>query len=377
VAAADVPIIANVTDINGTVTNGGTTFDRAVTVSGKASPNQKIRLRDGTISLGEPSADGNGEWRQTVSGLTVKAYSLTALALYGDGPVSTPPRTFTVAAHTAPTLTAVRDAASVEVPNNGQTRSTTVSLQGNVTPGHQVQIHDNNNPKHTVTASGNTWTTSLTVSLGGHTITAKAVTTGQFSNARSFTVISPILPLNFNTSPVTLSGKIYLMPDRLDILPAFGPGTSVQHQASGGQPGYSYTSSNTGVAAVDGAGHVTVRGRGTTTITARDTANQSKSYTVTVTGVIHCIGLGKNNWSGINQTASAHGARIPNMAELREIHAAYGARWPMGNLEYWSTDRANTIWPLYSNHCKNLVTGGEAPVGTYANGPHTLGVGLK
>ncbi|VVO62435.1 hypothetical protein [Pseudomonas fluorescens] len=96
VAQTVTPTIANVTDTKGTVANGGTTYDRSATVSGTASPNQTIRLRDGNSTLHEPSANGSGNWNQVVSSLSVKAYSLTALALYGDGPVSTPPRRFTV-----------------------------------------------------------------------------------------------------------------------------------------------------------------------------------------------------------------------------------------------------------------------------------------
>ncbi|WP_146041296.1 Ig-like domain-containing protein, partial [Pseudomonas sp. MPR-ANC1] len=105
VVAQVTPSIDNVTDSKGPVVQGGITFDRNVTVTGKASPNQKVRLRDGTNILHEPTANGSGVWTQVVSALTVRAYSLTALALYGDGPESTPPRTFTVAQAVTPTIT--------------------------------------------------------------------------------------------------------------------------------------------------------------------------------------------------------------------------------------------------------------------------------
>jgi hypothetical protein len=203
----------------------------------------------------------------------------------------------------------------------------------------------------------------------------KAVSTGQFSGARTFRVISPIPPLNFNTNPVTLSGKIYLIPSSPNLLPAFGPGTSVHHQASGGQPGYRYSSSNTAVAHVDGNGLVTVRGRGEARITATDNANQSKSYTVTVTGVIHCIGLGNNWWANIMDAARNQGARVPSLGELREIHSAYGGRWPMGDGMYWTwEERPVPINPNPFYHCKNLVTGAE---NYYMGITFQLGVGIK
>ncbi|MBV4459722.1 Ig-like domain-containing protein [Pseudomonas sp. COR58] len=373
VAVANVPVISNVTDSRGTVANGATTYDRSVTVRGTASPGQKVQLLDGTQALGEPLADGQGDWSHVVTGLTVKAYNLTAKALYGDGPVSAPPRTFVVAEHIAPTLTSVRDS-NGEVPQGGRTTRTTVTLQGGVTPDHEVQIHDNNVPKHTVRAVGNVWNTTLNVALGAHSITAKAVSTGQVSNARSFTVVSP---LSFNTSPVTLSGKIYLLPAYPNLLPAFGPGTSVRHQASNGQPPYTYTSSNQAVAVVDSTGLVTVRGRGTASITAKDATNQSLSYSVSVSGVIHVFGVGAGTWAQMSSAASNLGAHIPNADEMHEIQRSYGGRWPMGSNFYWSsTPTSYFLKP--AKVTVHLVTGARsaAIVNSFFNN-HALGVGIR
>ncbi|WP_085694290.1 MULTISPECIES: Ig-like domain-containing protein [unclassified Pseudomonas] len=375
VAVANKPVISNVTDSLGSVANGATTYDRTVTVRGTASPSQKVRLLDGTQALGEPLANAQGDWSHVVNGLTAKAYSLTALALYGDSPVSAPPRTFVVAEHVAPTLTSVRDS-NGEVPNGGRTTRTTVTLQGSVTPNHEVQIHDNNVPNHTVRAVGNIWSTTLNVALGAHSITAKAVSTGQVSNARSFTVVSP---LNFNTSPVTLSGKCYILPQYPQILPAFGGGTSVHYQASGGLPPYTYSSSNPSVAVVDSTGYVTVRGRGQASITVRDTSNQSLSYTVSVSGVIHCILVGRGRWGEMEQAASNAGTRLPNLGELRELSSIFGRRWP-GDAYYsgcWSTDNSNAFWPLGGKHVLSIITGEQWSVGTYPYAGGANGVGLK
>jgi len=179
-------------------------------------------------------------------------------------------------------------------------------------------------------------------------------------------------PLVFNTSPVTLSGRIYIIYGS-HVLPAFGAGTSVHHQASGGRPGYSYRSSNAAVAVVDGNGWVTVRSRGQTTITARDAAGQEKSYSVSVTGVILCEGVGGGTWPQINSNTAARGARMPSMGELREIYNTYGNRWPLGNGYYWCKDVAAT-WPVTRYYMKNLVNGTEAHVQYYGN---AFGVGLK
>ncbi|WP_339489637.1 Ig-like domain-containing protein [Pseudomonas sp. RL_5y_Pfl2_70] len=369
------PTITSVTDTQGPVNQNGTTYDRTVAVQGSATPKEQIQIYNNGAPVGSPVSVGTDKlWNASVSNLTVTDHSLTAKASYPANPVESDPWKFKVAAHTPVTITSVHDGVS-ELQNGAETKSTTVRLRGNVTPDHQVQIYDNNVSKHTVRATGSTWETTLGVGLGSHSITVKAVSTGQFSGARTFRVISPIPPLNFNTNPVTLSGKIYLIPSSPNLLPAFGPGTSVHHQASGGQPGYRYSSSNTAVAHVDGNGLVTVRGRGEARITATDNANQSKSYTVTVTGVIHCIGLGNNWWANIMDAARNQGARVPSLGELREIHSAYGGRWPMGDGMYWTwEERPVPINPNPFYHCKNLVTGAE---NYYMGITFQLGVGIK
>ncbi|WP_256667392.1 Ig-like domain-containing protein [Pseudomonas sp. ANT_J28] len=370
IGIATEPKIIALTDSKGSVGHNGTTYDTEVTVTVKADTNQRVQLYDSSTPIGAPILlDGKGEGTTKLSNLIPKIYSIKARALYGDG-LESPAHVFTAKLHLAVTLTSVRHSGG-ELNNGGRTTDTSVSLTGAVTPLYEVQLYDNNGPKHTVPGGPTgVWTTTLAIALGEHSVYAKALATGQNSNTRSFTRDAPLPPLNFNTSPVTLRGKTYIMPGYPTILPAFGAGNSVQHQASGGRPGYTYTSSNPGVAAVNGAGLVTVRGRGATTITARDAAGQSKSYTVTVTGVIHCIGLGNATWGTANASASANGARIPSMGELNEIHAAYGARWPMGNHHYWSTDPSNYWWPWQARKTKYLVWGGEGSgklTGHYSN----------
>ncbi|MBX9410476.1 Ig-like domain-containing protein [Pseudomonas baetica] len=374
VAAHVSPTIKTVRDSIGLVEQNGTTYDRTVTVSGEATPKEQIQLYNKSTPVGSPvTVQANKTWTLPVTGLAVTSHSITAKALYEVTPIESSASTFTVAVHVGPTLDSVHDGIS-EVVQNGQTKSTAVTLRGTVTPNHQVQIYDNTTPKHTVTAQGNTWTTTLQVGLGGHSVKARAISTGQETGVRNFTVISPIPPLNFNTSPVTLSGRIYLIPGNPEVLPAFGSGTSVQHQASGGQPGgYTYTSLNPNAAVVDGSGRVTVRGNGSTIIKVSDRANQSKSYTVYVTGVIHCAGLSQGNWTTIRNNAAANGYRLPTLGELREIYALYGNRWPMGNYYYWSADAASS-WPIARYYMKNLVNGTEAHVQHYGS---ALGVGIR
>jgi hypothetical protein len=164
--------------------------------------------------------------------------------------------------------------------------------------------------------------------------------------------------LQLDTSPVTLGGKIYLLPGTPDLLPDFPAGTSIQRVASGGPAPYTYQSSNALVAKVDANGLTTVRGNGKATITVSDASGASKSYEVTVTGVIHCIGIGKGTYAQMTTAAAGNGARIPSVTELKEIYITYGSRWPMGNGNYWSsTVAAESLVGMKWYFVKNLVTG--------------------
>ncbi|VVN03489.1 Ig-like domain repeat protein [Pseudomonas fluorescens] len=369
VGVATKPSITAVSDSRGPVPHGGLTYDTEVSVAVMADPNQRVQLYDELAIIGSPiNLDSAGKGSTQLTSLGRKPYAIKVRALYGDQ-LESPLHSFRVEAHWAVTLTSVLHSGG-ELNNGSTTTDSSVSLRGSVTPLYDVRIYDNNSPLQTVRSNGSgIWTYALQIALGGHSVYAKAVATDQNSSTRSFTRNNPIPPLNFNTNPVTLGGKTYIIPGS-NVLPAFNSGNSVQHQATGGSGAKTYSSSNPAVAAVDGAGFVTARGKGSTAITARDSIGQSRSYTVTVTNVIHCLGLGNAVWQTANSSANANGARIPNMAELNEIHAAYGARWPMGNHHYWSTDWSSYWWPFAGRRTKYLVTGGYGDAmdkGHYSN----------
>ncbi|KTB97655.1 Ig-like domain-containing protein [Pseudomonas syringae] len=181
--------------------------------------------------------------------------------------------------------------------------------------------------------------------------------------------------LVLDTSPVTLAGKIYLLPGSPDLLPNFPADTTVQRQASGGHAPYRYASSNPLVVSVDGNGLASVRGKGTATITATDALGATKSYPVTVTGVIHCIGVGSGSFSQISKASANNGARIPTIHELVEIYTLYGNRWPMGNGNYWSSTVSSAGiggWNWY--YVKNMVSGGNFKLKSHNS---SLGVCIK
>ncbi|MCQ2997282.1 hypothetical protein NLO88_20300 [Pseudomonas syringae] len=181
--------------------------------------------------------------------------------------------------------------------------------------------------------------------------------------------------MNFDTSPVSLGGKVYLIPGRPDILPSFPEGTTVRRVASGGQAPYAYVSSDTRIARVDEHGLTSVRGNGTARISVTDALGETKSYTVTVSGVIHCLGLGSGKYAQMTAAAAGQGARIPAIDELNQIFNAYGSRWPMGNGLYWSsTVAAQNLVGMKWYLIKNLVTGANFKVLEHSI---SLGVGIR
>ncbi len=206
----------------------------------------------------------------------------------------------------------------------------------------------------------------ITASAGTQAVLSYLVTRAgavKESELRTLTVRSA---LELDTSAVTLGGKVYLVPAHPDALPALPAGTTVQRVASGGTAPYTYSSSNTQVAAVDNAGLASVRGNGTASITVTDATGQSLSYEVTVTGVIVCIALGAGKWGDMSNAASGNNVRLPSIHELREIHAMWGNQWPLVKTQHWSSTLAKVSPFGKTYYIKFLGSGGELDAYTYS-----------
>lgn len=185
-------------------------------------------------------------------------------------------------------------------------------------------------------------------------------------------------PLVFSEAPVSLTGRTYLIPGNPHVLPAFNSGNSITRVASGGTPGYFYSSSNTAVAVVTQTGFVSVRGNGWATISVRDNSvpPQTRSYTVSVAGVVQCYGLGQGTYTDIINAASRQGVRLANIYELRDLSNAYGSQWPMGNALYWSSTFSHSFLLFSYYYGRNINNGGEATIKQWV-GSQYLGVGLR
>jgi len=193
VAAAVTPTIASIKDSKGVeIPANASTFDTSVTVTGTASPNQTVDVLDGTTSKGKPKADASGDWTLTITGLSAAAHAIKAVAQYGSNPASAV-RNFTVAAAVTPTIASIKDSKGVEIPANGTTFDTRVTVSGKASPNQSVEVFDGATSKgqSTANASGD-WTADLTgLSVAAHAIKAVAQYSDKpASGVRNFTVIA-------------------------------------------------------------------------------------------------------------------------------------------------------------------------------------------
>lgn len=187
--------------------------------------------------------------------------------------------------------------------------------------------------------------------------------------------LSVLSTLTFDTSPLTLSGKTYVLTARPEVSHKWLPDNSAQRVAKEGVKPYTYTSSNPAIARVQGDGVVWSRGNGTATISVTDATGASLSFPITVNGVIQCVSLPKGKFDEVSAAAASQHVRLPSIQELREIHAAYNSRWPLDKLDHWSSTVAKPITPFGKTYyVKNPHTGREIDAYTYT---HLPAVGLR
>lgn len=132
-----------VADSRGTIPEGGTTDDGKVKVSGHANPGEGVQLRnnDTPVDGATATAREDGYWEIEID-VTPATYSLTVEALYGDGEISAPPRTFTVASIIKPRNTRVYDSDGL-IENNGSTPYNHVIVRGDAAPSTQIRLKIN------------------------------------------------------------------------------------------------------------------------------------------------------------------------------------------------------------------------------------------
>ncbi|MCU0070271.1 hypothetical protein N8H71_01645 [Pseudomonas koreensis] len=147
-------------------------------------------------------------------------------------------------------------------------------------------------------------------------------------------VVGTGLPeLEMDTTPVSLSGARYYVTPK--VTPDHGdygapsnpnPGTSIDRPATGGVGIISYHSTDAEIVAVDSKGRIYARGNGMATITAKDAANQTKSYTVTTSGpatAVHWSSAPHRKWAEILPYLNAVGGRLFTLSEIQSNYRSF------------------------------------------------------
>ncbi|NWC00490.1 hypothetical protein HX882_31910 [Pseudomonas gingeri] len=203
--ALDAPNITDIRDSKRSVIDK-ITADTSVTVEGTGSSGQQIQLMDGSNNIGPViniPAPGT-TWDVTLTGLTVRAYSLKARALYGTGIPDSQAKAFIVTTASIPTLDSVKDDKGAEINEGDFTTSLLIDVDGTASRDQEVEIYDGNGAsaelKGTTKADPVTGRWSLpgiAVTPEAHRFYAKALyNTGGtvYSNVRTFTVAAAMIP---------------------------------------------------------------------------------------------------------------------------------------------------------------------------------------
>jgi hypothetical protein len=191
VAALATPTITSVKDSYGKeVPNGSTITNDSVTLTGTATAGLEVEIFDGTASKGRAQVNASGVWTKGIVGLAIGLRSLTAKGIYGANPVSVA-RTFVVANALVPAITSVKDSSGAEIPDNGTTVDTSVTLTGTATGNLNVEIFDGTTSLDICTVNAqNIWRYEATnLTLTTHHFKAKAAYgSGTESHTRTFTI---------------------------------------------------------------------------------------------------------------------------------------------------------------------------------------------
>ncbi|WP_283180559.1 hypothetical protein [Pseudomonas svalbardensis] len=263
-----------------------------------------------------------------------------------------------------PAIASVKGAPSgIDIPPDGSTIETSVTLTGTASKGQKVEILDGTARKGEAPADpvSGVWIKQVTgLSEGHHSFTAKALYgSGETSAVRTFTVA---LELIVDTSPLMLSGlNITAEPNLNWPLTGNHPtGTTQQRRASGGTPPYIYTSSDPAVAIVTDEGLIISQRNGSTTVLVQDAGGQEKRVPVSC---LNNFILRMHYVSGSNSIPYPAAIDIMNSAGGRplvasplytpEIAAIAQKYWPLpihANDEIWA---CSPIFPMNDGTGRN------------------------
>ncbi|CAN7323151.1 Ig-like domain-containing protein [Pseudomonas sp. GL-B-26] len=217
-----------------------------------------------------------------------------------------------------PTINSVKDTKNIEIPQDGTTTDTTVTLAGKATGNLQVEIFDGTTSQGTaqVNASGD-WTKQVTgLTVAAHSFTAKGLygSNPVSTPPRTLTVTRPFV---VDTSTMILDGVAVYVNGWVESGNTIENNTKIR-QPTSGTPVYTYQSSDPTIVQVSGDGSVTGRRNGTASIKVLDASGQSAEYNVRVTNVYRIV-LNSALLTGDQATAWARSQGHINLYPLNDV----------------------------------------------------------
>ena len=195
---ASVPIISSVVDdhpgITGVVASGTVSNDSSLLISGSAQAGVLIRIYNGSTQIGSSTADVNGLWSYTASGLqNSETYNFKASATNSGGIESAQTDAWVVSidntAPNPPTINSITDnAGSITgmVSTGGVSDDSSLELSGSASTGSLVQIFDGSAHLGSVTASEGAWTFIADGLVNGRTYNFRVNASDAYGNTSDY-----------------------------------------------------------------------------------------------------------------------------------------------------------------------------------------------
>jgi hypothetical protein len=361
------PTLDNVLDAgNKEVLEGGLTVSTTLKLKGTASNGQTVEIFDGSglsaVSKGTATANATtGVWEHTIT-VPVGGRRLYAQSRYHPTPVNSNVRNLTVVAAVTPTIDSVKDTKNIEIPQNGTTTDTTVTLAGKATGNLQVEIFDGPTSKGSAQVNGSgDWTKQVTgLTVAEHRFTAKGLygSNPVSTPPRTLTVTRPLV---VDTSTMILDGVAVYVNGWVESGNTIENNTKIR-QPTSGTPEYTYQSSDPTIVQVTGDGSVTGRRNGTAIIKVLDASGRSAEYTVRVTNVYKIV-LNSSLLTPDQATAWARSQGHINLAPLNDVTSkitaafsrTYGM-YPNPNQHFFPRTETS-FYPTVSNPPAQLLYG--------------------
>ncbi|MGK3111585.1 Ig-like domain-containing protein [Candidatus Pantoea formicae] len=194
----DLVVSDNVGDQQGELASNDTTDDNTPTLSGTTEAGALVSIYDGTVLLGNTTADQNGSWTFTTPALNNGTHNLSVTVTDTAGNVSDPTPNFqlNVEADLPPATTTLQitdDSGStlVQLANGASTHDTSPILSGLAQAGDTITLYDGTQVLGTAVANDSgQWSFATTgLSEGPHTFYASITdVTGNTTNSPSITI---------------------------------------------------------------------------------------------------------------------------------------------------------------------------------------------